>query len=901
MERHRTALAPIVALSPHLAGLVACHPDMAARVLEGGAEAVVRDAIGSEPSVAARLRLAKQRVALACGLADLTSLWSTLDVTRRLARFADRALEIALEEAMRVLAARGKLNAGATGIGVVAMGKHGAEELNYSSDIDVIVLFDPDDPVFPDRREALDAAVRVTREVVRLMQERTAEGYVFRTDLRLRPDPGSMPVAIPLAMAESYYETRGQNWERAAWIKARHAAGDRRVTAEAFKMLRPFIWRRYLDFAAIADIHSIKRQIQSHREILDLHVPGHNLKLGRGGIREIEFFVQTQQLIAGGRDERLRGRSTLDMLATLAQTGWIAERTAGELRESYLFLRDVEHRLQMVDDRQTHSLPDTPEGLADIARLCGYRKQDAFEAESRKHLMRTEAHYASLFADEPELGFEEGNLSFTGDDPDPDTVATLERLGFQRPSDMIAVVKGWHFGRSPALRSPSARERLTELVPQLLRSFADRDDPDGALLAFDKFLSGLPGGVQLFALLDANPNLTGLLLDVLADAPRIGALVQRRPHILDAIVEPNFFTDLPARAELGERLAATLDLAPDYEALLDRARIFAGEQRFLISIRLMGGSIDVERAGSAYALLAEVVLEAMLDRVHARFAERHGRVPEGRVAITAMGRLGSRELTAGSDLDLVFITDRPDPNTMSDGERPLPAAQYEMRLVQQLIAAMNAPTAEGRLYELDFRLRPSGNSGPLATTLRAFEEHQSARAKVWEHLALSRARAVAGEKEFRDRVDRAVEAVLALPRDRASTAREVREMRDLMDAERPPKGPLDVKLAPGGLVDLEFIAQFALIVGLVPAGTRHEGVSAVLLALEEPELADAYRLFSSVLQFTRLGVDEHEETLPSGLLRRIVQAVGEPDAARLHARLDETRRLVRRSFKRIVK
>ena len=896
----RDVLAPILVHSPFLGRLANDHAETAALCLEGRADEAYDRAIGDEANVAARLRIAKQRVALACGIADLTGAWQTMETTARLAAFADAALEIALAEAVGRLVGRGKLTDAVGGIAIIAMGKHGALELNYSSDIDVIVLFDPEHPVFPDRMEALDATVRVTREVVRLMQERDANGYVFRTDLRLRPDPGSMPLALSLAMAENYYETRGQNWERAAWIKARHAAGDRAVSDTALSMLRPFIWRRYLDFAAIADIHSIKRQIQVHRDILELDVPGHNVKLGRGGIREIEFFVQTQQLIAGGRDERLRERATLPALEALARIGWIEKATAEELAESYLFLRDVEHRLQMVDDRQTHSLPEDAAELSAFAAFCGYRSAKSFEADVRRHLSRTEAHYASLFAEEPQLGFDDGNLSFTGDEADPDTLETLARLGFARPADMAAIVRNWHYGRHAVLRSASARERLTELTPQLLGAFARRENPDEALLSFDAFLGGLPAGVQLFALLEANPNLFALLLDVLADAPRMAELIRRRPHVLDAVVEPRFFAELPDRAELGAALAESLDRADDYEDMLNRARIFAAEQRFLVSIRLLGGSIDVPRAGRAYSDLAQVVLAEMLDRVRADFARRHGHVAGGRIAIVAMGRLGSRELTVDSDLDLVFVADRPDPNALSDGDKPLAAAQYEMKLVQKLIAAMNAPTAEGRLYELDFRLRPSGNSGPLATTLAAFELHQRDRAKVWEHLSLTRARPVAGDEELGRSIEALVDEILSVGRDRAFVAKEVSEMRALMAAERPSRGALDVKLAQGGLVDLEFIAQFAVLVGLAPVSARLGGPAAILREIDEPGLVDAYGFLSTVLQVTRLGLGEVSEHLPAGLMRRMAEATGEPDAERLKLRLDETMREVRAAFKRLV-
>ena len=906
----RERLAPIFDLSPFLFDLACKHPrTLAGCLVEDGGSGfdTVFDAIMAEDvppdlpesQVMAALRRLKARAALVCGVADLLKVWDTMTVTRRLADFADRAVQVALAHAAHGLAARGKLNAGVeTGIAVVAMGKHGAHELNYSSDIDVVVLFDPHDPLFPDPLEALDAAVRATRAMVRILQERTRDGYVFRTDLRLRPDPGSMPLALPVDMAAIYYETRGQNWERAAWIKARHCAGDPAVSGELLDVLVPFKWRRHLDFAAIADIHSIKRQIQAHHDIEGLSVPGHNVKLGRGGIREIEFFVQTQQLIAGGRTPALRGRETLPMLRALADEGWITRETADELTESYLLLRDVEHRVQMVRDAQAHTLPDEPDELLRIARMCG-QEREPFEAELLAHLQRTERHYAELFEHEAALSAG-GNLSFTGEDPDPGTLDTLSAMGFERPADMAAIVRGWHRGRVQAMQSTVARERLTAVTPDLLAAVGATGRPDETLLAFDAFLQGLPRGIQLFSLLDAQPKLLDLLLLVLGAAPRMARIVQRRPHVFASLIEPQFFGALPDRAALEEELAATLSVALDYEGLLDRARIFAAEQRFLVGVRLLGRAITPDEAGRAYALLAEVLLAAMLERVTTRFAERHGRVAGGRICVVAMGRLGSRELNAASDLDLIFLYEG---EGESDGAKPLPAAQYHLKLVQALITAMSAATGEGTVYELDFRLRPSGNSGPLATSLAGFRAHQGERAKVWEHLALTRARPVAGDARLMAEAAETVSQIVARPRDRAAVAEEVADMRALMDEERPARDVFDVKLAQGGLVDLEFMAQFALLVGLVPPAMHAAPIPDTLAALPRGEaLADSYRAMTAVLQLVRLCLDGpfDPEDAPRGLVERMLAETDQPDVARLEAWLGKTQREVRAQFRALV-
>ena len=901
---HRERLAPIFDLSPFLFECALAHPADAMAAADGHMDDVFED-ICTLPDPEGRaegmmgLRVAKRRAALVAGVADLLRLWPTMTVTRALTRFADAAVTRALAIAERALIDRGRKNAPG-GIAVIAMGKYGAGELNYSSDIDLVVVFDPDDASFPDRNDALDVAVRVTRDMVAILQDRTAHGYVFRTDLRLRPDPGSMPLAISLAMAERYYESRGQNWERAAFIKARHCAGDARVSAEMLRDLVPFRWRRYLDFAAIADIHSIKRQIQSHKDILGLEIPGHNVKLGRGGIREIEFFVQTQQLIAGGRDPVLRGRRTLRMLDALCRAGWIEERTRDELHEAYLALRDVEHRIQMVRDAQEHSLPTEPNELLRVARLNGFDRVAEFERWLLEHLRRVEHHYTTLFEDEETLA-EEGSLSFTGDDPDPDTVETLHAMGFARPRDMIAVVRGWHYGRTRAMASAKAREELTAMVPMLLREFARTGRPDDALLAFDAFLGGLPAGIQLFALLRANPDLSRLLIDILGAAPRLAAIVSRRPHVVDGLIEPHFFDTLPDAATLHGDLSRFLSTAPDYETVLDRLRSCAAEQRFLIGVRLLGGAVSPQRAGEAYTLLAETVLALAIERVGAEMERRYGVLEGWRLAVMGMGRLGSKELTAGSDLDLIVLYDAPE-GSRSTGRKTLDPSEYAIRFVQTLMAAMSAPTSQGVAYELDFRLRPSGNAGPLATTLKAFHKHQTGKAHVWEHLALTRARVVSGDAELAHEATVLIDDVAGMARDWATTAAEVREMRALIDAERPPNGPFDVKLVPGGLIDLEFIAQHAVLVGRVE---RDPSVQTMLSALDangDHGLAEAHSLYTSVAQLTRVALEGPlDADAPDGFVARLLRETGDPSLDALRERLGSQQEKVRRAFDHFVR
>ena len=562
-------------------------------------------------------------------------------------------------------------------------------------------------------------------------------------------------------------------------IKARPVAGDI-AEAEAFLAeLQPYVWRKYMDYAAIADVHSIKRQIHAHKGHGEIAVKGHNVKLGRGGIREIEFFVQTQQLIAGGRFRDLRGRETVPMLKALAEHGWITAEARDALTQQYWFLRRVEHAIQMVADEQTHMLPEDDTGLARIAHMLGFADADAFSVAFRQSLNTVERHYAALFETAPQLSAGIGNLVFTGDVDDPDTLQTLANLGFKRPSDICRVIRGWHFGRYRATQSAEARERLTELTPALLRAFGETRRADKALLRFDAFLAGLPAGIQLFSLLHSNPSLLKLIATIMGAAPRLAATITKRPHVFDGLLDPALMSELPDKAYLSARLKSFLEGMRAYEEVLDRLRIFNAEQKFLIGVRLLTGAIDPSRAGKAFSDLADLTIGAALDAVLAEFAARHGRVRGMKVAILGMGKLGSRELTAGSDVDLILLYDHDAKAEESDGPKRLAASHYFTRLTQRLIAAVSAPTAEGVLYELDLRLRPSGNKGPVATHIESFCKYQRQEAWTWEHMALTRARIVAGDADFAKAIAGEVEAILASPHDRAKVMAEAaRDARD---------------------------------------------------------------------------------------------------------------------------
>lgn len=827
--RIRALLDSLFGHSPYLTQCVLSAPRVLLDIVMGGPESVLHAVLDhitgthtapqDEARLSRDLRQAKKTASLAIAIADITGQWTVDQVTAALSRTAEVCLDAAAAHALREAHRRGAIQLEApeaplagSGLIILGMGKLGAVELNYSSDIDLIVLYDPD-RMKTETPDALQTAmVRLTRLMMRLMEERTADGYVFRTDLRLRPDPSATPIALSTYAAETYYESLGQNWERAAMIKARPVAGDLDAGEEFLGILRPFIWRKYLDFAAIQDIRAIKRQINTHRVAKgDLTPQGHNVKLGQGGIREIEFFAQTQQLIWGGRVPALRIRRTKDALNELVACGQCASETASDLIAAYDFLRTIEHRLQMVDDAQTHTLPADEHTFESFAAFAGYESGAAFTQELKEHLGHVQAHYGALFEDAPSLGLTgevSGNLVFTGAEPDPDTLETLSKLGFTEPGRIDAQIRLWHRGRYKATRSTRSRELLTELGPALLTALAKAPEPDATFLRFDQFLAGLPAGVQLFSMFHAHPRLLELVVEIIGKAPRLARHMSHNPGIIESVLAPGFFEPLAGRPELRQELTDSLKRASDMEDVLIQSRRWANEYRFRIGVQRLRKLTAPHRAARDHADVAEIVLQAILDAVTAEFEKTFGRVSGGGLGILALGRLGSREMSAASDLDLIFVYDFPETSAHSDGEKPLAPSQYYGRLTQRVINAVTAMTPEGVLYEVDMRLRPSGKMGPIATSLAAFVKYQADDAWTWEHLALARARVVAGPEALAARISDAVNDVLRAPRDAAKLLGDVADMRTRLAREKPAACIWDTKNVRGGLVDIAFIAQY---------------------------------------------------------------------------------------------
>ncbi|WP_179944989.1 bifunctional [glutamate--ammonia ligase]-adenylyl-L-tyrosine phosphorylase/[glutamate--ammonia-ligase] adenylyltransferase [Croceicoccus naphthovorans] len=863
------------AYAPYLADLLDREPELTAMLARGEGEAALaltRSAGEGAPDVASALRREKRALALVLAIGDLAGAFPLLMVTRELSDFASRALDAAIGEA---LSHRVK-DAESRGMTALALGKHGAGELNYSSDIDPILLFDPATLPRRERDEPGEAAQIAARRVVQTMSAKTAEGYVFRIDLRLRPASEVSPLAISFDGALTHYESSALAWERAAFIRAKAVAGDVAAGEKFLDAIEAFVWRKSLDFGAISEVGRLVHRIRDDHSGPQLPGPRFDVKKGRGGIREVEFFAQTHQLIHGGRNPSLRVSGTRAALDALAAAGVIGAVDAHEMGEAYDRLRVIEHRLQMVNDRQTHELP-SGEALDNVARLDGLADGDALIAELEGICGRVSARFDKL------VEAHGGKPSI----PAPIPEQRLEKLGFADPAELAQRIAGWDSGRVKCLRSDAARRAFGAIRPQLLEALAHAPEPERAITRWEQMLARLPSAINIFHLLEARPALLDTLAQVLALSPALADALGRRGDLLDTLIDRTAF-DLPPDTDALVRDFAGEGL--DYEETLDRLRRKVGDLRFAAGVQLLDNAHDPLAIAAGLSRVAEAAIRVACDAAAGEFARKHGRIADEGLVVLGLGRLGGGVLTHASDLDLVYLFSGPF-DAESDGERPLGATQYFNRLAQRVSAALSVPTAEGALYEVDTRLRPSGTQGLLAVNVDSFAKYQAESAWTWEHMALARARVLRSpHPAARDTVDGIFERTLSTPRDAAKLREDVLKMRGDVARHKPAKSPLDIKLARGGLVDIEFLVHF---LQLRDGDCLAPDLSVAIRCLADrgkvpPSLLQAYELMTRLLVLLRLVAPDAEEPTPAA---RDVLARGcrQPDWDALITALDKAR------------
>jgi [glutamine synthetase] adenylyltransferase / [glutamine synthetase]-adenylyl-L-tyrosine phosphorylase len=865
--------------SPHLRLLMRRFPEVV-NALSAGQLHHASPTIDPERPLAQALRIAKGQMALAVGVGDLAAVLSLEEVTGHLSNFADRALDHAIKAAIEAVVPGSEPR----GFAAIALGKHGSHELNYSSDIDPILIFDPQTMPCRARDEPVETAVRIGRKLVEIMQTRDGDGYVFRVDLRLRPNPDVTPIVLPIDAAISYYESSALTWERAAFIRARACAGDKPLGQEFLDTIRPFVWRRGLDFGAVNEIRGISRRIRDHYARGQVFGPGYDLKRGRGGIRECEFFAQIHQMIHGGRDVTLRVPATVEALSALSSAGWIGTDEAGLLSEAYRLYRKIEHRLQMIDDQQTHSLPKLSDALDAVARLDGQEDGQALLALLAPYVAKVGHIYDSLDGEPSEALPRNAGL----------LADQLSANGFIDADHVAARITGWRSGTYRAVRSGAAQDALEAVLPSLVSALGAAADPLAAVNRLDRMIERLPTAINLFRLLEARPPLLVQLTDILCHAPTLADDLSRRPDLLDGLISAHALEPVASVDALAAALASE-DPLVGLEERLDRIRRGVGEFRFALGSQIIAGVADPIDVSAGYARVAEAAIRVAADATIAEFSRLHGSVEGCEFVILALGRMGGAELTHASDLDLIFLFTG-DFQGESNGAKPLGTVHYFNRLAQRVVASLSVPTASGALYEVDTRLRPSGAKGPLCVSLDAFARYQAEEAWTWEHMALTRARTLYGSVEARTQTEAIINDVLNRPRDPVRLIADAVKMRADMMAHKPPKSPLDIKLVEGGLVDLEFalhVRQLGKRRGFYPQ------LKPAIVAMDLPPIInEAHQLFTKFLVTMRLVAPELLEPIEAtrGLLAR---ACGVGDWAELLAELDTKRHGVSSEWQRV--
>ena len=833
--------------SPYLKGLLEIEYDWVLSALDSQENILNAEfsRLKKTPSseIKTALRVTKRRVALWSALCDFSGIWELDDVTNMLTQFADLACQLALKVALETELSRGNIpgleidhSPEKTGMFVLAMGKMGAHELNYSSDIDLICFFDETQFLEEKYFDARKGFIRATRLMSSILSDLTEDGYVFRTDLRLRPDPSVNPVCIATETAERYYESLGRTWERAAYIKARVVAGDTKAGINFLHSLTPFVWRKYLDFAAIEDAHDMRLRIREHKGLGGaLKLLGHNIKLGSGGIREIEFFTQTRQLIAGGRDIDLRVRGTIDGLKNLSKKGWINKTVSEKLISHYTLYRNIEHRLQMVHDAQTHDLPKSIEGMERLSCMMG----------TTPDLLAKDLLFSLKEVNQLTEGFFK---------------PTKLDLTFSLSEMETKVVDRWR--SYPSLRSPRAEHIFNRLRPKILEKIRSTDKSNNALIAFDKFLVGLPTGVQLFSLFEANPQLIDLLVDIVGTAPALANHLAKSPVVFDAVIGGDFWTPWPKLTTLERQLSNLIKLETDYEQKLEVSRKWKKEWHFRIGVHLLRGITNVNQAGTQYAELAETVLKVIFPVVISEFSKKYGKPPGRGASIFSMGSLGATHLNSTSDLDLIVIYDA-EGIEFSDCPTPLNSRLYYTRLTQALVTAMTVEMSQGKLYEVDMRLRPSGRKGPVATSWTSFKDYQTNEAWAWEHLALTRGRVICGNSELSINIEDFRLQLIKNVRPEVAV-RSLKEMREKIQKIDLNNNKWEFKQGIGRMQDIELFSQLSTVINGqvtrdVSSGLIAGSESGLLTNTQLDEILKTYKFLKEMNMATRLINDPSQE------------------------------------------
>ena len=831
----RLQLPRVLACSPFVAELARRQPALLLDLLEGGTlwrtlpEHSFRDDLQQQLAVAGAelgvvLRRYRQRHMLRIVWRDFCRLADTRETVRDTSLLAEACIAQALVSSQAELerrfgVPRGRVSGERQELIVLAMGKLGARELNVSSDIDLIFAF-PEAGETDGERKSLsneEFFTRVGRAVIKALDEVTAEGFVFRVDMRLRPYGESGALVHNFTALEEYYQDQGRDWERYALIKARAVTGTRQSIAELMAALRPFVFRRYVDFGVIESLRGMKQMITSEVRRRGLE---DNVKLGHGGIREVEFIAQCFQLIRGGRDLGLQQRELLAVLQECGELGCLPVEAVAELTAAYLFLRDSEHAIQGYQDRQTQELPVEPCARLAMATVMGCADWESYLEVLQAHRRRVSAHFTNLIAD-PGQGEEaegEDDLPLWGDGL---SAATLGTLGYRDVGASLEALQALQDNPRVVTLQVAGRERLEQFMPQLLRACAEVENPDLALQRILPLVMAVVRRSAYLVLLLENPQALDELVVLCAASPWIAEQLARHPVLLDELLNRASLYTAPDKSELQRELRQEVSrlALDDLEAQMDALRYFKASHVLRVAASELSGRLPLMQVSDKLTWIAEVILEQVLAVAWADLVKKYGEPQRDSTgygfAVFGYGKLGGIELGYSSDLDLVFVSDGAEQGVTS-GPRSIDNSVFYTRLGQRMIHILDTRMTMGQLYEVDMRLRPSGNSGMLVPSVRGFAAYQRESAWTWEHQALVRARFVAGDASVAEQVEAVRSSILCRSRDSAELAREVQQMRNRMREHLLPpgkakEGEFHLKQGAGGIVDIEFMVQYAVL------------------------------------------------------------------------------------------
>jgi len=763
------------------------------------------------------LRIAKKQFSTLTAVKDLRNEWDDLTIMSKLSQFADLCINITLNHLITLAFKDGKLPSPEienSGISIIALGKLGSKELNYSSDIDLLVLFNKED--------YKDVYVEITKKLVNILNMLTKDGYVFRVDLRIRPEPENNDLAVSLKTAKKYYMNSEQDWERTAMIRARHVAGDALLSKDFLLTIENWLWRKELDTQAIQSIYALQKQINSKQTIKNSAL---NIKLDQGGIRTLETFVQALQLIHGGNNPDLRVSNITSALTELSIENLISEQTCETLTHCYLFLRNTEHRLQMQEDSRTHTLPEGEEELEIFVAFMGYPSVDSFMQDLNE--VRNSVQEICLKSSSSKIIYLCGNMLFTGIEDDAETLENLYKIGFNHPKRITSSIRNWLQGKYPSTAGEANHHKITEVVPSLLYSMSRTSTPDYAFANFDEFLSRFSEDTNIFSIFANSTQKMNAIINIMGTSPIMASHILAHPRLLGDVLSQGYLEYFSELDVLKNELSDILMEEKNYDEAINSVIRFVNEKKFHAGTHILEGATSITQISKYLSDIAETAISCLLPYIQEEFEKTHGKFKSGEFALILMGSLGAQQFSTDSDLDMIPIYKVDEKEAQSDGKVPLSPSIYYIRLTQKIINALSTYNESGKLYEVDPRLRPEGEKGPIASRFENFIQYQKDNPWTWEYINLTRCRIISPNYDLERALQYEFNKIILAPKDKKILKENILKRQKEISERFSPKNKWDLKYTLGGMMDIVIITQYLILLNANPKINSNNTVKAI--------------------------------------------------------------------------